>query len=95
MLLEKNSKPELNSSSLEVYNAEKILSAIGYDLDKPDMTLDIKTFNAIKKFQQEQRLYPSGILDFTTQDAMNQKRQELINRYDQQYAQAVEYLQGR
>jgi len=95
MPLEKSGKPALNSSSLEVYNAEKILSASGYELDKPDMTLDIKTFNAIKKFQQEQRLYPSGILDFTTQEALNRKRQELINCYDQQYARAVEYLLGR
>ncbi len=93
--LEKESKPSLNSSSQEVYHAEKILFAGGYDLDKPDMTLDSKTFNAIKKFQLEQKLYPSGILDFSTQEALNQKRLLLLLDNDRPYARAVEYLQGK
>lgn len=90
--LNKNSKPALNSSDMNVYNAEKILTVEGYSLDKPDLNLDIKTSAAIKKFQKAKKLNPSGVLDFATQDSFNKERQNLLIKFDQQYAKAVEYL---
>lgn len=90
--LNKNSKPALNSSDLNVYNAEKILAATGYAVDKPDLNLDLKTWDAIKKYQKANKLYPSGVLDYATQDLFNLQRQNLLLKYDRQYAKAVEYL---
>lgn len=90
--LNRSSKPSLNSSDMNVYNAEKILAAVGYQVDKPDLNLDVKTWAAIKKFQKETKLYPSGVLDYATQEAFNKQRQKLLLRFDLPYAKAIEYL---
>lgn len=90
--LTKTSKPSLNSEGVDVYNAEKILKVSGYDVDLPDNRLDCKTFNAIAKFQQDSGLFPYGVLDFTTQEALNNKLNGLIPGIDKQYAKAVEVL---
>lgn len=90
--LNRSSKPSLNSSDMNVYNAEKILAAAGYQVDKPDLNLDVKTWAAIKKFQKETKLYPSGVLDYATQEAFNKQRQKLLLRFDLPYAKAIEYL---
>lgn len=90
--LNRSSKPSLNSSDMNVYNAEKILAAVGYQVDKPDLNLDAKTWAAIKKFQKETKLYPSGVLDYATQEAFNKQRQKLLLRFDLPYAKAIEYL---
>jgi carboxyl-terminal processing protease len=82
----------LNSEGVDVYNAEKILKISGYDVDAPDMKLDAKTFNALKKFQKDSKLYPYGILDFGTQKALNKKLDALILTIDKQYAKALEIL---
>lgn len=90
--LNRTSKPSLNSSDMNVYHAEKILAAAGYQVDKPDLNLDVKTWAAIKKFQKETKLYPSGVLDYATQEAFNKQRQKLLLRFDLPYAKAIEYL---
>lgn len=90
--LNKVSKPGLNDESQDVYNAEKILKLLGYDVDTPDIRLDQKTFDAIRKFQAENKLYPCGVLDFTTQNLLNAKLDELVGKLDKQYATAVEVL---
>jgi len=85
-------KPDLNSESIDVYNAEKILKLLGYDVDTPDLMLDEKTFNAISKFRTDNGLYPGGTLDFATQKALNSKLDEKILELDKQYLKAVEVL---
>lgn len=88
----KSSKPSLNSSDINVYNAEKVLAAEGYAVDKADLHLDPKTWAALKKFQKSNKLYPSGVLDYATQDSFDQHRQNLLLKFDRQYAKAAEYL---
>lgn len=88
-------KPGLNDEGLDVYNAEKILKIIGYDINTPDMTLDSKTFAAIQKFQSDQGLYAYGVLDFTTQQALNQQYYKVLPEVDQQYGRALEILQAQ
>jgi carboxyl-terminal processing protease len=90
--LTKASKPDLGSEGMDVYNAEKILKLLGYDVDTPDMKLDKKTFDAIWKFRVDNKLYPGGVLDFTTQDKLNSKLHDMLFELDKQYAKAVEYL---
>jgi carboxyl-terminal processing protease len=85
-------KPDLNDRGHDVYNAEKILKLLGYEVDTPDTILDEKTFTAITKFQKDSKLYPYGVLDFTTQKALNQALDEAILKHDKQYAKAVEIL---
>ncbi|MEN6351574.1 MAG: S41 family peptidase [Syntrophomonas sp.] len=93
--LTKINKPALNSSDMDVYYAEKILKVCDYDVNKPDLNLDQKTLEAIKKFQINNGLYPSGVLDYATQDAFNKLRLQLLTRYDLQYARACAYLTGK
>ncbi len=88
----KVSKPILDSEGFDVYNAEKILLLSGYDVDTPDLKLDKKTFAAIMKFQEDSGLFPYGVLDYTTQDALNAKLDNLLRVIDEQYAKALEVL---
>lgn len=87
-------KPGLNDEGLDVFNTEKILRLMGYDIDAPDMKLDSKTFAAIQKFQLEQGLYSYGVLDFTTQEALNQQYNKVLPEIDRQYGRALEILQA-
>jgi carboxyl-terminal processing protease len=88
-------KPGLNGEGLDVYNAEKILKLIGYDVDTPDLKLDNKTFAAIQKFQAEHGLGAYGVLDYTTQQALNQQYYKVLPEIDQQYGKALEILQAK
>ena len=90
--LTKTDKPGLNNQNLDVFNAEKILKAAGYDIATPDLLLDEKTFWAIGKFQAEEGLFPYGVLDFATQDALNDKLNSLRMEVDLQYKKAAEIL---
>lgn len=90
--LQKTVKPGLNDQGIDVYNAEKVLRISNYDVDMPDMTLDAKTFAAIKQFQQDHGLGSYGILDFSTQEALNQQFYKLLPEIDRQYARALEIV---
>ncbi|EOD01786.1 S41 family peptidase [Caldisalinibacter kiritimatiensis] len=94
--LNKNRKPDLNAVGLDVLAAEKILSILGYNINKPDGVLDKVTFNAIKKFQIDNELYSYGILDFTTQDALLKSAQKYTKpeNVDKQLEKAIEVLTG-
>jgi len=90
--LRKTVKPGLNYMGTDVYNAEKILRIAGYDVDLPDMLMDEKTFEAVKQFQEDKGLYSYGVLDFTTQQTLNKMYEELLIKYDGQYAWAVKLV---
>lgn len=90
--LQRTVKPGLNSEGIDVYNAEKILLISGYDVSIPDMSLDEKTFAAIKKFQKDKGLVSYGVLDYSTQEALNQQYYKLLPEIDRQYARALEII---
>lgn len=87
-------KPKLNDSGTDVYNAEKILKALGYYNDAPDFKFNDKAFKAVCKLQKDMGGYPYGVLDFSTQKYLNEKLDELVQKTDKQYAKAVELLRG-
>ncbi len=91
--LGKKLKPALNSKDPEVEDAEKILKICGYDVGTPDNEFDNKTFEAVKKFQKDKGMFPYGVLDFTTQQALNEGLDKLLSEADKQYLKAVEILQ--
>lgn len=90
--LTKTTKPTLDDEGHDVYNAEKILMALGYDVDKPDTIMDLKTYFAVSRFQEDNGFYPYGTIDFETQQALNEKLGALIMENDKQYAKALEIL---
>jgi len=90
--LRKVSKPDLGDNSVDVYNAEKILKLLGYDVDTPDSKLNDKTFVAIQKFQSDNNIHSYGILDYSTQQLLNDKLNRLYTEVDAQYSKAVDVL---
>jgi len=89
-----STKLSLNSKHLDVFNMEKILKIMGYDVNEPDLEFDAKTCAALGEYQKNVGLYPSGILDFTTQQSLNHKLDQLILHIDRQYAKAYQILSG-
>ncbi len=85
-------KTKLNDSGSDILNAERILKASGYFNGTPDFTFGSDTSAAIAKFQKASGVYAHGGLDFTTQKWLNSKLEELVKKYDTQYATAVEVL---
>lgn len=90
--LKKMSKPSLNTESTDVFNAESILLLSGYEVDTPDTLMDAKTVRAVADFQKDCGLFSYGVLDYTTQQALNDKLEELIVSTDRQYTRALELL---
>jgi carboxyl-terminal processing protease len=87
-------KPSYGSEGNDVLNAEKILKLLNYDIDTPDMTMDEKTVDAVYKFRVDSGFYAGDVLDFTTQNELNNRLGELILEYDMQYRKAHELLKN-
>jgi len=94
-MLSMTGKYDLNSRGIDIYNAEKILRMLEYDTDLPDTLLDKETVKALMKFQEDNKLPVTGILDFETQKVLNEVRMKLLNEYDLQYTKAVQMLRNQ
>lgn len=90
--LTKTVAPGLNSQGIDVYNAEKILKILNYGIKIPDSTLDSDTAAELKAYQKKNNLRQNGILDFATQDTLNEDLLKLVAKYDLQYSAAVNSL---
>lgn len=85
-------RPTLGDKGKDVLAAKQRLEILGYDVGQVNEELDEKTFNVIKKFQAEQNLYPYGVLDFTTQKAIEDAVKALELEVDKQLEKAIEML---
>lgn len=85
-------KPMIEDEGVDVYNAKKILKILDYSIDKLDSYLDEKTESEISRFRIDQGFFPGGVLDFTTQKALNKEYERILYEYDKQYAKALELL---
>ncbi len=92
--LKKERKPSLNTVGLDVLGAEMILKTLGYAVNEPDGILDKVTFEQIKLFQKDSNLYPYGVLDFATQDALTNaiKLYAEPEKEDTQLKKAIEIM---
>jgi carboxyl-terminal processing protease len=86
------SKPGLNDEGSDVLNAQKILKVLGYEIDIADGIIDDMTFAAISEYRTDKSFWPGGVLDFTTQKALNEDLETLLKFNDKQYAKALEIL---
>ena len=87
-------KPGLRDESTDVESAEKILKLLGYNIDRPDLILDENTFETIKIFQEQHSLYPYGVLDYITQQTLDNELDKSIFEIDSQYTKALELLKN-
>ncbi len=85
----------LNDDLPAVLELEKILSYLGYDVGIVDSVYDRSTFNAVKKFQIDQKLYGYGVCDYGTQKALNAALYGSILEKDRQLEKAVQLLLGK
>jgi carboxyl-terminal processing protease len=89
------SKPSLGDTGLNVFGAQQRLSLLGYGL-KISGTMDGETAAAVKAFQAEQGLFPYGVLDYSTMNALDKAVLEYItgaaDRKDLQLEKAIELL---
>lgn len=81
-------KLTLQSRGTEVLLAEQILYLAGYLQVEPDYEYDAETAAAVKKFQAEQGLSPYGVLDFASQEKLNQILNTKLLEIDPIYSQA-------
>lgn len=63
-------KPYLGDVSLDVLSAEMMLKTLGYKVNEPDGVYDKISFEQIQKFQLDKNLFPSGVIDITTQNTL-------------------------
>lgn len=82
----------LNGVGNDVYNAERILTVMGYELSAPDNVLDDQTVDVLKQYQSSKGIIPTGIIDSDTRESMNRELKELRLTIDKQYAKAIELL---
>lgn len=91
-------KPKAGDVGLNVFGAQQRLAMLGYPV-KASGTMDEATVAAVTKFQSENKLYPSGILDYTTMSALEKATVRYITGVkegeDLQLAKAIELIKGR
>lgn len=88
-----DAKPSNDDRGLNVYGAQQRLVYLGYEVDVTGV-FDEKTYDAIKKFQEAEGLFPYGVLDFTTKEKLNQKAIEVFygGSADLQLEKAIEQV---
>lgn len=82
----------LNGVGNDVYNAERILTVKGFEIDAPDNILDKRTSDALVVFQKEKGIPVTGALDKMTKAALNDELIKLRFIIDKQYSKAFELL---
>lgn len=75
------------SEGIEVLRMREVLHAAGYEVE-PSETFDIKSFSALKQFQEERGLTVTGVVDAPTRAIANQllekryEREELVEEVE-------------
>lgn len=81
-------KLTLQSRGTDVLLAEQILYLAGYMQAEPDYEYDDKTAAAVERFQAEHGLSPYGVLDFASQNKLNQLLNTKLLEVDPIYSRA-------
>lgn len=87
-------KPDEGDSSKNVLAAKERLKIMGYYSGNPDENFDKALKNAVTKFQEENELFPYGVLDISTQVKMENTFYKLRELVDNQLIYAYEYFGG-
>lgn len=73
---------KINDDSVQVFQTNYYLSCLGYDVKKESSTFDEKTLDAVKKFQKDNKIEESGIVNLDTSKLLYEKAKEQIISYD-------------
>ncbi|MCL2436422.1 MAG: S41 family peptidase [Clostridiales bacterium] len=85
-------RPAFGDAGLNVFAAQQRLTLIGYS---PSLTavMDEATVSAIAAFQSDHGLWPGGILDFTTQNKIEQVTLSYINNDSEEDLQLLKAIE--
>jgi len=87
-------KYDIGMNSYEIYKAKTILQSLGYNIGKLNVEYDETFKSAVTKFQEDCGLYPYGVLDYTTQDNINNTLRIRHIDEDIQLKKAIEIVKG-
>ena len=87
-----NDKYNVGMISEQISKASKILTELGYDTGGITGIYTEKVFDAVMQFQEDEGLYPYGVLDFTTQYALNNRLKLIMAGGDAQFLLAYKEL---
>ncbi|MDW7676569.1 MAG: S41 family peptidase [Bacillota bacterium] len=89
-------KPGLGSRGDDVAAAQQRLDHMGYRITDTSGFFGTSTFDAVRQFQADQRVFPYGVLDFSTQRRLQSAymRWLLAPEQDLQLSTALYYLRG-
>lgn len=85
-------KYKVGDTAEDVRAIEERLSLLGYFTATPDDYFDEKTHAATERFQENAGLFVYGVMDFTTQNALNDEMALLEVEMDRQYETAMNML---
>lgn len=85
-------KYKAGDTAEDVRAIEERLSLLGYFSGEADDHFDEKTHAATERFQEETGLFVYGVMDFTTQNALNDQMALLEIEVDKQYETAMNML---
>lgn len=89
--LDPKKKYQSGSTGDEVKVAQEMLKALGYNV-KPTGSFDDQTVQAVKAFQNDQRLKTTGIITGETTSGMTVKLQDKLSKHDTQLEKAIEIV---
>lgn len=82
----------ISSYGDDVYNTERVLKALGYFSSTPDRKFESDTYEALLKYQKDNKLAATGKVDDKTRESLNNAILKLRRENDLQYSKAVELL---
>lgn len=85
-------KYDIGMNSYEIYKAKVIMNQLGYQVGDMTVIYDETMKQAVTTFQTDQGLYPYGVLDYTTQDALNNILKHPFIKEDLQLKKAFEVI---
>ena len=94
--LETSRRPAIGARGDDVAAAQQRLKNLGYAITDPAGTFGQSTHDAVKTFQADEKVFPYGVLDFSTQRRLQRTYINwlLAPEQDLQLTTAVYYLQG-
>ena len=73
-----------------------MLAVLGYiSTSNTDEFFDMSLYNAVKNFQKETGLFSYGVLDFSTQIAINNMANDAMYHEDTQLNKAIEIINSK
>lgn len=94
--LKYENKFSVGDSDSQISVLKKMLAVLGYlSAGNTDEHFDMSLYNAVKEFQKENGLFSYGVLDFSTQIAINNMANDATYLEDTQLSEAIKVIKNK